>query len=116
MTRLAQLVQLLLELGVAEARGLLLSAVIAVAVAVTGVIALIASVVVLLAGAAAPLFHARWEPLVLAGGVVFVLALAGIGWSVWRVTSLDWPRQTLISIQENWRWLAAQLRSKLTLR
>lgn len=116
LTRLAQLVQLLLELGIAEARGLLLSAAIAVGVAITGIIALIASVVVLLAGAVSPLFGARWEPLILAGGVVLVLALAGIGWSVWRVTSLDWPRQTVTSLQENWRWLAAQLRSKLTLR
>ncbi len=116
LTRLAQLVQLLFELGVAEARGLILSAAIAVGIAVTGVIALIASVVVLLAGAFAPLFGAHWQPLIVAGGLVFVLALSGIAWSVWRVTSLDWPRQTLTSLQENWRWLAAQLKSKLTLR
>ncbi len=87
-----------------------------VAVAVPAAIALVAAIVVLLAGAIAPLFAGAWQHLVIAGGFVFLLALAGLAWSAWRLTHLEWPHQTLTSFEENWRWLAAQLRSRLTLR
>jgi uncharacterized membrane protein YqjE len=111
-----RLARLELELGLAEARDLVISAVIAAGVALVAAIVLIASVVVLLAGAVAPLFHAPWPHLVIAGGGLAVLSLAAIAWSVWRLRTLDWPRQTLTSFGENWRWLAAQLKSRLTLR
>jgi Putative Actinobacterial Holin-X, holin superfamily III len=113
---LLRLARLELELGLAEARDLLISAVIAAAVAFVAAIALIASIVVLVAGALAPLFHAPWLHLVVAGGGLAMLSLAAIAWSVWRLRNLDWPKQTLTSFEENWRWLAAQLRSRLRLR
>lgn len=114
--RLARLLQLELELGLAETREVLRSALVAVAVAVLAAIALIASVVVLLGGALAPLFAARWEHLVIGGGGIFVLAAVALGWSAYRVRHLRWPEETLTSVEETWRWLAAQLRSRLTSR
>ncbi len=114
--RLARLFQLEVELGLAEARELIRNVMLAVAIAVPAAIALIASVVTLLAAALAPLFNARWEPLLIAGGGVALLALAGLGWSAWRLKHLTWPTETLKSFEENWQWLAAQLRSRLTWR
>jgi hypothetical protein len=113
---LTRLMRLELELGLAEARSLIISATIAVAAAAVAAITLIASIVVLIAGAVAPLFGAPWQHLVIAGGGVALLALATIAWSVWRLRTLEWPRQTLMSFEENWRWLGVQLRSRLTLR
>jgi hypothetical protein len=114
--RLTRLVKLEVELGLAETRSLIRRIVLALAIGVPAAIALIASLVVLLAGALAPLFAAPWQPLVIAGGGVAVLALAALAWSAWRLTHLSWPTETLQSFEENWRWLAAQLRSRLTLR
>jgi Putative Actinobacterial Holin-X, holin superfamily III len=114
--RLGRLLRLEVELGLAEARGLLQSVVIAVALAVVAAIALIAALVVLVAAAVAPLFGAAWQHLAVAGGGVALLALAVLGWSAWRLTHLSWPTETLKSVEENWQWLAAQLRSRLTLR
>ena len=116
LTRLAHLLKLEMELGLAEAREILVSVAIAVAVGMTAAIALVAAMVVLLTGALAPLFGAPWQHLVIVGGGVVLLAAAGIWWSVARLRSLPWPRQTLESFEENWRWFAAQLRSRLTLR
>ena len=114
--RLTRLLKLEVELGVAETRELVRTLVMAIAIAVPAAIALIAAVVVLLAAALSPIFGARWEPLLIAGGGVALLALAGLAWSAWRLTHLSWPKETLNSLEENWRWLAAQLRSRLTLR
>jgi hypothetical protein len=114
--RLARLAQLELELGLAEARQILTAALVAIVVTIVSAIALIAGGVVALAGALAPLFDARWEPLVIAGGGVVVLAAAAIAWSALRLRALHWPTETLGSLEENWQWLAAQLRSRLTLR
>jgi hypothetical protein len=116
LTSLTRLARLELELGLAEARALVISAVIAAAVATVAAIVLIASIVVLVAGGVAPLLGAPWQHLVVAGGGLALLALAAIAWSVWRLRTLDWPRQTLTSFEENWRWLGVQLRSRLTLR
>jgi len=116
LARLARLLKLELELGVAETRALVRTLIIAVAVAVPGAIALIASIVLLLAAALSPLFDARWEPLLIAGGGVALLSLVALAWSVWRLTHLSWPKKTFKSLEENWRWLATQLRSRLTLR
>ena len=113
---LTRLLRLELELGIAEAKALIVSAVIALAVALVAAITLIAAIVVLVAGAVAPLFHAPWLHLIVAGGSLALLASAAIAWSVWRLRTLRWPRQTLTSFEENWRWLEAQLRSRLTLR
>ena len=115
LARLTRLVKLEMELGVAETRAVVRSLIIAIAVAVPAAIALIASFVVLLAAALSPIFDARWEPLLIAGGGVALLALAALAWSAWRLTHLSWPKETLASLEENWRWLAAQLRSRLTL-
>ena len=114
--RFTRLLRLELELGLAEARNLVRSLVLAIAIGVPAAIALIASLVVLVAGALSPFFGARWEPLVIAGGGVALLSLIALAWSVWRVTHLSWPTETLRSFEENWRWLATQLRSRLTLR
>jgi uncharacterized membrane protein YqjE len=113
---LARLLRLELELGLAETRALLVSAAIAAGVAVIAAITLVASIVVLIAGAVAPLFGAPWQHLVVAGGGLALLALAAVAWSLWRLRTLEWPRQTLNTFEENWRWLGAQLRSRLTLR
>ena len=116
LTSITRLLRLELELGVAETRDLLVSAAIAVAIALTAAIMLVASIVVLLAAAFAPLFGAPWPHLVVAGGGAALLALAAIAWAVSRLRTLRWPTQTLTSFEENWRWLGAQLRSRLTLR
>lgn len=113
---LTRLAHLELELGLAETRQTLVTAAIVVAVALVAAIALIAALVVLLAAALAPLFAARWQHLLIAGGAVTVVSAAALLWSVMRFRSLDWPHQTLASLEENWRWLAAQLRSRLTSR
>jgi hypothetical protein len=114
--RLTRLLHLELELGLAETRALVRTLLLAIAVAVPAAIALIASIVVLLAAALSPIFDARWEPLLIAGGGVALLALAAVAWSAWRLTHLSWPKETLTSLEETWRWLAVQLRSRLTLR
>jgi uncharacterized membrane protein YqjE len=113
---LTRLVRLELELGLAETRDLLISAAIAIGIALVAAIMLLASLVVLLAAAFAPLFGAPWQHLLVAGGGIALLALAAIAWSVSRLRTLRWPKQTLTSFEENWRWLGAQLRSRLTLR
>jgi hypothetical protein len=114
-TRLTRLLRLEVELGLVEGRQLVRRVALAVAVAVLAAIALVSSLVVLVAAAVAPMFDARWEPLLIAGGGVALLSLAVLGWSAWRLRHLSWPTQTLKSFEENWRWLAAQLRSRLTL-
>jgi uncharacterized membrane protein YbhN (UPF0104 family) len=114
--RLTRLVALELELGWAETQGLIKRLAIAVALAVFSAIAFLAAIIVLIAGALAPIFDAVWQHLVIGGGLFAVLALAGLGWSVWRLTHLEWPQQTLRSLEETWRWLVTLLKSKLTLR
>jgi uncharacterized membrane protein YbhN (UPF0104 family) len=114
--RLLRLFKLEMELGVAETKQLVRVIAVSVAVAVPAAIALVSAIIVLLAGAVAPLFDGAWEHLVIAGGFVFLLAAASLAWSAWRLKHLAWPQQTLTSFEENWRWLAAQLRSRLTLR
>lgn len=114
--RLTRLVALELELGWAETQGLIKRLAIVVALAVFSAIALLAAIIVLIAGALAPIFDATWEHLVIGGGVFAILALAGLGWSAWRLTHLEWPQQTLRSLEETWRWLVTLLKSKLTLR
>jgi hypothetical protein len=113
---LTRLARLELELALTEARAFVVSVAVAVAVAVVGAIALVAAAIVLLAAVPAPFFGARWEPFVIAGGGVVVAAAAAVGWSAWRLTHLEMPRHAIVSFEENWRWLGAQLRSKLTLR
>jgi uncharacterized membrane protein YbhN (UPF0104 family) len=115
-SRLTRLAALELELGWAETQGFMKRLGIAVAMAVICAVALLAAIVVLVAGALAPLFGGAWQHLVIAGGSVAVLALAGLAWSAWRLTHLDWPHQTLRSLEETWRWLVTLLKSKLTLR
>jgi len=113
---MVRLARLEIELGLAEGRGLVVSAIIAAALGLIGAIVFLASIVVLVAGAVAPLFGAPWQHLVVAGGGLALLSLAALAWSAWRLRTLPWPKQTLTSFEENWRWLGAQLRSRLTLR
>jgi hypothetical protein len=114
LSRLARLLQLELELGLAETREVVVSALIALAIAVAAVVASIASLVVLIVGACAPLFHTRWEHLVISGGGVLLVSIVALVSGALRLRRLRWPRETLASFEENWRWLAAQLRSRLT--
>jgi len=129
--RLVRLIALELELGWAETRSLVVRVAVALAVALPATVALLASIIVIVAGALAPLFDSPWQHLVIAGGFialspwqhlviaggfVALLALAALAWSAWRLTHIAWPQQTLASMQETWRWLVAQLRSKLTSR
>ena len=116
LARLTRLAKLELELGIAETRDVLVSAAIAVAVAIPALVLVLSSLVVLIAAAFAPLFRARWEHLVIAGGGIALLAAAALAWSVWRLAHLTWPKETVTSFRENWRWLGAQLRSRLRLR
>jgi hypothetical protein len=113
---LLKIARLELELAVAETRAVLVAAAIAVAVAVPALVLLLAALVVLVAAAFAPLFGAPWQHLVIAGGGFTMLAVAALAWSAWRLTHLSWPTEIVTSFQENWRWLGAQLRSRLTLR
>ena len=114
--RLGRLLRLEVELGLAETRDFFRGIAVAIVLALTGAVALIASFVVLLAAALSPLFGARWEPLLIAGGVAALLSSAALAWSTWRLRNLSWPTETLTSFEENWQWLAAQLRSRLTWR
>jgi len=114
--RLVTLAKLELELAAAETRDVLVAAATAVALAIPALVLLLASLVVLTAAAFAPLFGASWQHLVIAGGGAALLALALLAWSAWRLTHLSWPHETMESMQETWRWLGAQLRSKLRLR
>ena len=116
LSRLTRLAALELELGWAETQGLIKRLAIAIGVAIFSAIALLAAIIVLIAGALAPIFDASWQHLVIAGGAVAVLALGGLAWSAWRLKHLDWPHQTLRSLEETWRWLVTLLKSKLTLR
>jgi hypothetical protein len=115
-SRLGRLASLELELGWAETRVLLKRLALAVGIAIPALVALLAALIVLIAGALAPLFHTPWQHLVIAGGAIALLAALGLAWSAWRLTHLTWPQQTLASLEETWRWLAAQLRSRLTSR
>jgi len=114
--RLIRLVELELELGLTEARSLIKTLAIAAAVAVVGLIVILASLVVLVAGVIAPVFGAEWRHLVISGGVFFVLAAAGTAWSASKFRKVPWPAETLRSLEETKRWLGVQLRSKLTSR
>jgi hypothetical protein len=78
--------------------------------------AIVASAVVLIVGGLAPLIGAHWQHLVLAGSGVFIAASLALAWSAWRVRCLEVPRETLQSLTENWEWLVAQVKSRLTLR
>jgi hypothetical protein len=114
LARLARLLRLEVELGLVESRDFLRTVAVAVAAAIVAAIALIAALVVLLAAAVSPIFHAPWQPPLIAGGGVALLSAAALGWSAWRLTHLSWPKETLTSLEENWRWLVRQLRSRLT--
>jgi membrane protein len=116
MSEVGHLVRLRVEMLVAQVRGTLVSAAIAVAVAVVSVVVLVTAVTVLLAGALAPVFAARWQPLVAVGGGAFVLAGGALAWSLYRLRSLRWPQRTVDSMKEDWRWLETRLKSGLTSR
>ncbi len=114
--QLAHLAKLQGELALAETRSLFVSAAIAVAIAILASMAMVASAVVLIAGGLAPLFGGHWQHLVVAGGCAFITASVALAWSAWRLRHLEVPRETLQSLTENWEWLVAQVRSRLTLR
>jgi hypothetical protein len=116
LARLLRLARLEMELGLAEVRLLAKRVLVAVIVAVIAAMALVSAMVVLLAGGVAAFGGVTWQPFVIAGGAVALLSIVGLAWSAWRLRNLEWPNETLASFEENYRWLAAQLRSKLTLR
>jgi len=113
----ARLVRLRAEMAWAETRGALVSAVVAVGVALVAGIMLVASLVVLLAGALAPVFEAHWAPIVAGGGGALALSAAALAWSavrLRRLRRLRGPRHTLTALREDWRWLETRVRSRTT--
>src|SRR5262249_11456478 len=98
--RLVRLAALELELGWAETRSLIVRIAVAVGVALPALIALIASIIVLSAGALASLFDTPWQHLVIAGGAVALLALVTLAWSAWRLTHIAWPHPSLSSLPD----------------
>ena len=113
--RVVRLLKLQVELGVAEVKQVAKSALVAVAVAVLGFLFLIASLVVLITGGVVGIAGGVAGPLVIAGGGVALISLAALGWSIWRLRNLEWPRETVTSLQTNSRWLGAKLKSTLTM-
>lgn len=111
-----RLIRLEWELALAESRQQLVTAVLAIALGVAGAFALIAALVVGLAALLAPLFSAPWEHLAVASGVTLGTSVGAVAWSTWRLRALGWPRLTLITLEETWRWLETQLTSRLRLR
>lgn len=111
---IARLLRLQVEFGVAEIRELAWTALTLLIVAFTGAVGVVAALVVLLAGVLAPLFGARWEHLIVAGAAALVLSGTGLAWTAWRVQRLfQGPKAAVALVQENWRWLEMQLRSRL---
>jgi Putative Actinobacterial Holin-X, holin superfamily III len=113
--RVLRLLKLQVELGVAEVKRVAKSALVAVAVAVLGFLFLIASLVVLITGGVVAMAGGVSGPLVIAGGGVALISLAALGWSIWLLRNLEWPRETVTSLQTNSRWLGAKLKSTLTM-
>jgi Putative Actinobacterial Holin-X, holin superfamily III len=114
--QLAHLAKLQGELALAETRSFIVSAALTAAIGIVAIMAMVASAVVLIVGGLAPLFGAHWQHLVVAGSGVFIAASLALAWSAWRVRRLEVPRETLQSLTENWEWLVAQVKSRLTLR
>jgi hypothetical protein len=112
--RVLRLVRLQVELGVTEVKQVAKSALVAVSVAVLAFLFLIASLVALITGGVVAIADGVWAPLVIAGGGVALISLAALGWSVWRLRNLDWPRETVTSLKTNSRWLREKLASTLT--
>lgn len=109
-----RLVRLRAEMAWAETRGTLLTGAIAAGVAVLAAILLVASLVVLVAGVLAPLFDARWAPIVAGGGGALLVSAAALAWSVTRLRRLRLPHHTLAALKEDWRWLETRVRSGTT--
>src|SRR4030095_7932363 len=82
-TRLGRLLRLEVELGVAETRDFLRGIGVAAACTCLATIALIASLVMLLAAALSPLFGAPWEPLLIARGGAGLGSGPGLGRDEW---------------------------------
>jgi membrane protein len=116
-TEVAHLARLRVEMTVAQTKAALMSAGVSVGVAIVAVVVLLTGLTLLLAGAFAPLFQARWQSLVIVGGGASLAAGAGLYWSVSRLRALgDVPRRTVESMKEDWQWLETRLRSGLTSR
>ncbi|HXU87285.1 MAG TPA: YihY/virulence factor BrkB family protein [Methylomirabilota bacterium] len=111
---LGHLARLELELAVAEVKRAATSAGIAAGVAVAASVTLVASLVVLLTAALAPIFDARWQPLVIAGGGGLLLSGLVIAWAVYRVRNVVTLARTRASIKETWRWAETRLKSVKT--
>jgi membrane protein len=112
--RATALVRLRLELTLTEGKRLLKSLGIAAAVGLLSGLFLLAGAILLIAAGFAPLFQARWEPLVVAGGGVALLSAAGVAWTVWRIKHIEWPTNAAAALREDWQWLETQLRSRRT--
>jgi cytochrome c biogenesis protein CcdA len=113
---LRRLIRLEIELAVAEARDLLVGAATVIALGVIGAFLIVGALVVMLAAMLAPLFAAPWEHLAIAAGISIIVGGAALAWTAWRFTHLTAPKVTLTSLEETWRWLETQLRSRLRLR
>jgi len=113
-THLSRLAKLEMELGVAEARAMVIRGVVAAGVGLVAAVAVVAALVVLAAAALAPAFGAEWRHLVIAGAGAGVIGVVACAWSARRLRGRGWPRETLASWEETWRWLGALLTSRPT--
>jgi hypothetical protein len=110
---LRTLAELQWELGVAEARRIVRSVVVAGASAVVGGLIAVPSGLLLVAGLVAALLTEPWRSLVITGGGGLVLGLAGVGWGLYRLRRMPRPVELRRALEETWQWLGAQLRFRL---
>jgi hypothetical protein len=101
------------ELGKAEGRQIVRAMALAAALLVTGLILMVAAMVVLAAGVVAYLLGVPWSHLVGTGGTAVVLGLVAMGWGAFRFRRLPWPVESRRSVEETLTWLKAQLRFRL---
>ncbi len=111
---LGHLARLEVELAIAEVKRAATSAGIAAGVAIAASVTLVTSLVVLLAAALAPIFDARWQPLVIAGGGGLLLSSLAIAWAVYQVRNGVTLARTRASMKETWRWAETRLKSAKT--
>ncbi|HEX3178676.1 MAG TPA: YhjD/YihY/BrkB family envelope integrity protein [Methylomirabilota bacterium] len=111
---IGHLARLEVELAIAEVRRAAVSAGLAVAATIVGLVVLVTSIVVLVAAAFAPVFEAHWQPLLIAGGGGSLLAGAALAWAAYRLRNVLTLDRTRASIKETWRWAETRLRSAKT--
>jgi uncharacterized membrane protein YqjE len=110
---LRRLLDLEIELALAEARAFILRATLTAGICLGAIAALFAALALLLAAALATAFPIPWQHLAAAGAVVLLAAGAAIVWSLRSLRRLRLPREAVASIQETGHWLAGELGSRV---